>query len=527
MKVLVSDNLAKAGVDILENMPGIDVDVNTGLSVEGLLEIIGDYDGLAIRSATKVTKEVLAAAKNLKVVGRAGIGVDNVDIPEATSRGVIVMNTPGGNTVTTAEHAISMMLSMARKIPQATASMKAGKWEKKKFSGVELLNKNLGIIGIGNIGSIVADRAQGLKMKVIAYDPFITEEKAAELNIELVSLKDLYARADFISIHTPLNNDTRNLLDKKAFAKMKDGVMILNCARGGIINEDDLYDAIKKGKVASAALDVFAQEPPAADHKLFSLDNVICTPHLGASTGEAQVNVSVAVANQIADYLLNGTILNSVNVPSVSAELLITLKPQIELGEKMGSVLSQSLIEGGIKELEIEYSGEVASQVTAPITSAILKGFLSALTDSVNFVNAPAVAKERGMKVKETTSKEVEDYASLITVTAVLSSGKRSIAGTVFGKKDLRIVRLHRYAVETAPEGNILMLMNYDKPGVIGNVGNLLGEHGINIASMNFGREKKGKNAISLINVDEDVSLEVLNKITELPNIISAKLIKL
>ena len=526
MKVLVSDNLANEGVEILKNTPGIDVDVNIGLSKEELIDIIKDYDGLAIRSATKVTKDVLDAAENLKVVGRAGIGVDNVDIPEATKKGIVVMNTPGGNTVTTAEHAISMMLAMARKIPQATSSMKGGKWEKKKFKGVELLNKNLGIVGIGNIGSIVADRAHGLKMKVIAYDPFITKEKAAELEIELVSLDDLYKRADFISVHTPLNDDTRGLLNKDAFAKMKDGVMVINCARGGIIDENDLYDAIVNGKVASAALDVFAKEPP-GEHKLFELDKVICTPHLGASTGEAQVNVSVAVAEQISDYLINGTILNSVNVPSVSSELLLSLKPFITLGEKMGSVLCQSIIKGGVKELTIEYSGEVVSHKTDPISVSILKGFLSVLTDTVNFVNAPVVAKERGIKVKETTSSEVQDYASLITVTAVTADGSFNISGTVFGKKDLRIVRLHNYAVETVPEGNILMLMNNDKPGVIGNVGNTLGKHGINIAAMNFGRESKGHNAISLINVDEEVSKDVIVEILKLPNIISGKLLKL
>jgi D-3-phosphoglycerate dehydrogenase len=525
VKVLVSDNLSNEGTKILENTEGIQVDVKTGLSEDELIEIIGEYSGLAVRSATKATKRVLDAAKNLKVIGRAGIGVDNIDVPEATKRGIIVMNTPGGNTVTTAEHAISMMVAMARKIPQATASMKAGKWEKKKFSGVEILNKTLGIIGIGNIGSIVANRAQGLKMKVVAYDPFITEEKASELEIELVSLDDLYKRADFISIHTPLNDDTRGLVNKDAFSKMKDGVMIMNCARGGIVDEDDLYDAIENGKVAGAALDVFSTEPP-GEHKLFTLDKVICTPHLGASTGEAQVNVAVAVAEQIADYLLNGTILNSVNVPSVSSELLQSLGPYIELGEKMGSVLAQS-IKGGVKELTIEYSGEVASQKTAPITTSILKGFLSILTDMVNFVNAPIIAKERGITVKETSTKEVQDYASLITVTAVTGEGSFNIAGTVFGKKDLRIVKVHNYTVESVPEGNILMLMNNDKPGVIGDVGTTLGKHGINIAAMNFGRESKGHNAISLVNVDEDVSKDVIAEILKLPNILSAKLLKL
>jgi D-3-phosphoglycerate dehydrogenase len=525
VKVLVSDNLSNVGVDILKNTPGIEVDVNTGLSEDELIKIIGNYNGLAVRSATKATKKVLDAAVNLKVIGRAGIGVDNIDVAEATKKGIIVMNTPGGNTITTAEHAVSMMLSMTRNIPQATASMKSGKWEKKKFSGVEIYSKTLGIIGIGNIGSIVADRAHGLKMKVVAYDPFITEEKATELEIELVSLDDLYKRADFISIHTPLNDDTRGMVNKEAFDKMKDGVMVLNCARGGIINEDDLYDAVVSGKVASAALDVFAKEPP-GEHKLFELDKVICTPHLGASTDEAQVNVAVAVAEQIADYLLHGTILNSVNVPSVSAELLQSLRPYITLGEKLGSVLAQS-IKGGIKELTIEYSGEVASSKTAPITTSVLKGFLSILTDTVNFVNAPVVAKERGIKVKETSSKEVQDYANLITVTTVTDEGSFNIAGTVFGKNDLRIVRVHNYAVESVPEGNILMLMNYDKPGVIGNTGTTLGKHGINIAAMNFGRESKGHNAISLINVDEDVSQEVISEILKLPNIISAKLLKL
>lgn len=526
MKVLVSDNLSSVGIDILKNTKGLEVDVKIGLSKDELIKIIGEYDGLAVRSETKVTKEVLDAAKKLKVVGRAGIGVDNVDVNEATKNGVVVMNTPGGNTVTTGEHAISMMLSMARKIPQATASMRGGKWEKKKFNGVEIFNKTLGIIGIGNIGSIVSSRAQGLKMKVIAYDPFITEEHAAELEIELVTLDELYKRADFISIHTPLNNDTKGLLNKDTFAKMKDGVMIVNCARGGIVDENDLYDAIVSGKVAGAALDVFEQEPP-GQHKLFELDKVICTPHLGASTDEAQLNVSIAVANQIADYLVNGTILNSVNVPSVSAELLQSLKPYINLGEKMGSILAQSIIKGGIQELNIEYCGDVATNKTKTISISIIKGFLSVLTDMVNFVNAPVIAKERGIKIKESQSADAQDYLNLITVTAVTSEGEYNISGTVFGKKGLRIVKVHDYTVETVPEGNILMLMNHDKPGVIGSVGTLLGKHGINIAAMNFGRESMGRNAISLVNVDGEVSKEIIDEILQLPNIISAKLLRL
>ena len=401
MKILISDSMSEKAAEVFRNTPGLTVDVITGMKPEELKEKIKEYHGLAIRSATKVTAEILEAAENLKVIGRAGTGVDNVDTAAATKKGVVVMNTPGGNTVTTAEHAVSMMMALARKIPQATASMKGGKWEKKKFEGTEMTNKTLGILGVGNIGSVVASRAQGLKMNVIAYDPFISAEAADKLGIALVSMDDLFKRSDFISIHVPLTNDTRGLVNADAIAKMKDGVKIINCARGGIVNEADLAAAIKAGKVSGAAFDVFEQEPPAADNPLLALEEVIVTPHLGASTAEAQESVAVAVAEQMADYLMNGTIRNAVNVPSVPAELLVSLGAYISL-RREARKLSGQILKGGVEEITVEYSGEVVNYDVAPITIACIKGLLDQVMDLyVNFVNAPFVAKERGIKVVE------------------------------------------------------------------------------------------------------------------------------
>ncbi len=526
MKVLISDKMSPKGLEVFKQFPELEVDVKVGMSPEELASVIGQYDGLAIRSATKVTSEIIAAADKLKVVGRAGIGVDNVDIEAATRRGIVVMNTPKGNTITTAEHTLSMMLSLSRNIPQATQSMKAGKWEKSRFMGKELFNKTLGVVGLGNIGSIVADRAQGLKMKVIAYDPFISEERATKMGIERVSLEELYQRADYISVHTPMTSETRHMINKESFVKMKEGVRILNCARGGIINEGDLYEALKSGVVAGAAFDVFEQEPPPADHPLLSLDNFICTPHLGASTDEAQVNVAITVAEQIADYLLNGTITNALNVPSVSAEVLKVVGPYLTLAEKMGLFYSQ-ICEGGtcgLSEVRVEYKGKVAELNQAPITTALLKGLLTPIVGAVvNFVNAPAIAKDRGILVTESKTEEAGNFSSMISLVGSSNGESFTVSGALFGKTEPRIVRINKFEIEALPVGHILVIYAHDKPGVIGSIGSYLGENQVNIGKMQFGREYAGGMSISMVQVDSPVTEEILDGLLQKPNIVSVK----
>ncbi len=527
MKVLISDNISDRAVSIFKGTGVLDCDVCTGLSADELKRKIKDYHALVVRSATKVTRDILMSADNLKVIGRAGTGVDNIDVETATKRGIVVMNTPGGNTVTTAEHAIALLLSLARKIPQATASMREGRWEKKRFQGTEVTGKVLGILGVGNIGSVVAVRAQGLRMNVIAHDPYISREAADKLGITLVSFDELLKRSDFISIHVPLTESTRNLISADAFRKMKKGVRIINCARGGIVNEKDLYDAIKEGIVAGAALDVFEKEPPEKDNPLLGLEEVILTPHLGASTHEAQENVAIAIAEQISDYLLNGTIRNAVNVPSIPAEILSSLGPYIKLGEKLGSFQGQ-ILGGGIEEITIEYSGDVVNYDIAPVTIACIKGLLDQVMDQyVNFVNAPFVAKERGIKVVEIKSSRSIDFASSITIKVRTEEGENLIEGALFGKNDPRIVRLDRFLLDAVPEGYLLVLHNEDKPGVIGNVGTLLGANNINIARLHLGRESVGGEAVSLWNIDTPPSKEIIEKLLKLPNIISARVVKL
>ena len=522
MKVLVSDNIAPKGIEILKTA-GIEVDVKTGMSPAELKSCIGGYSGLIIRSATKVTEEIIDAAKKLKVIGRAGSGLDNVDKNAASKKGIVVMNTPGGNTVTTAEHSFAMLMSAARLIPQATASMKAGKWEKKKFMGVELFNKTLGILGLGNIGSQVAKRARGFEMNVISFDPFLSEESAQAAGIRKVSLDELFAQSDFITIHTPLTPETKGLVNAATIEKMKDGVRIVNCARGGIINEEDLYDALKSGKVAAAALDVLEKEPPPENHPLLSLENLICTPHLGASTAEAQENVALAVAEQVADYLLHGTIRNAVNFPSIPAEQVRRLQPYINLAEKLGGFSSQ-MLEEGTTEITIEYRGDAADINSAPVTIAALKGFLTPiLLETVNFVNAPFIARERGIEVKETKSEDSGDYQSLIALRIRAGDREIYVAGTLFSKKDPRIILINNFNVEIVPEGELLLMYNHDKPGVIGNIGNLLGNNGINIARMHFGRERAGGTAISVVSIDTAPNAEILEQVKRLPNIISVK----
>jgi D-3-phosphoglycerate dehydrogenase len=522
-RVLISDKLSPAAVEIFKNR-GLDVDFKPGLSKEDLLEIIGQYDGLAIRSATKVTADVLEKADNLKVVGRAGIGVDNVDIPAATSKGVIVMNTPFGNSITTAEHAISMMMALARDIPQANASTHAGKWEKSKFMGVELTAKTLGVIGCGNIGSIVCDRALGLRMKVIGFDPFLTAERAADMGIEKVELDELLKRADVITLHTPMTDSTRGIINADAFAKMKDGVRIVNCARGGLIVEADLKVAIESGKVAGAALDVFEEEP-AKENPLFGMEQIIATPHLGASTSEAQENVALQVAEQMADYLLDGAITNAINVPSVSAEDAQKLGPWITLSEQLGLFAGQ-LTETGIEEVTIEFVGDAADLNTKPLVNAMLMGLMKPMLTDVNMVSAPAIVKERGIAVNETKKSQHGAYEGYIMLSVKTERQTRSVGGTVFGDGTPRIIQVKGIGMEAALTPDMLYVTNDDKPGFIGGLGTVLGDAGINIASFNLGRVAQGGDAIALIDVDQEVGADVLKKVMALPNVKQAKALK-
>ena len=520
-KVLISDKLSPQAVEIFKQR-GVEVDLKTGLTEEQLIEIIGDYDGLAIRSATKVTPAVLAAATKLKVVGRAGIGVDNVDVKAATARGVVVMNTPFGNSVTTAEHAISLMMALARDIPAASASTHAGKWEKNKFMGVEMAGKTLGLIGCGNIGSIVADRAQGLKMKVISYDPFLSAERAAALNVEKVELDELLKRADFISLHTPMTDATRNLLGKENLAKCKKGVRIINCARGGLIVEADLKAAIESGHVAGAALDVFEEEP-AKSNPLFGMEQIIATPHLGASTSEAQENVAIQVAEQMAEYLTVGTVTNALNMPSVSAEDAARLKPYLDLAMRLGAFAGQ-MTKGGLTKVSIEYEGKVTELNTKPLSAAALNGLLSPLMEGVNMVNAPVVAKERNIDVSEVRHDRTAHYKTLMRITVVFDGGTFSISGTLFGDKP-RVVALDDVMLEASLGNKMLYVANEDKPGLIGGVGQLLGESKINIANFHLGRNKGATHAVALIEVDDSIDGKLLEKIAKLPNVTEARVL--
>ena len=483
--------------------------------------MIGQYDGLAIRSATKATEKIIAAADNLKVIGRAGIGVDNVDIEKATQRGIIVMNTPFGNTITTAEHAIAMMFAAARQIPAADRLTQAGEWPKSKFMGVEITNKTLGVIGCGNIGGIVADRAIGLKMKVIAFDPFLSPERAVEIGVEKVELEDLFKRADFISLHTPLTDKTRNIVSAEAIATMKDGVRVINCARGGLVDEVALAEAIKSGKVAAAAFDVFAEEP-AKENVLFDLPNVVCTPHLGASTSEAQENVAIQVAEQMADYLVNGAVSNALNMPSITAEEAPRLTPFVKLAEQLGSFAGQ-LTESGLKGIRIEYEGDVADMNTRALTSVVLSGVLKPLLQNVNMVSAPAVAKDRGIHVEETRREQQGAYENYIRVTLETERQERSVAGTVFSNGQPRLIQIKGINMEAELGANMLYITNKDKPGFIGRLGTLLGEHALNIATFNLGRIEEGEDAIALLEIDGAISDEVIAEIAALEGVVQAK----
>ncbi|MBU0673610.1 MAG: phosphoglycerate dehydrogenase [Proteobacteria bacterium] len=527
MKVLISDNLAPIGAKILKDA-GLEVDINTGLPPEELKKIISQYDGLVIRSATRVTAEIIEAAHNLKVVGRAGIGLDNVDILEASKRGIVVMNAPDGNSTTAAEHSIAMMMAMSRKIPQATASMKAGKWEKKKFSGREVTGKTLGIVGIGRIGSIVADRAQGLKMKVIAFDPHMPKDLVEKIGVELVSLDELCQRADFITIHVPFTKETKHVLSHAQFKMMKNDVMVVDCARGGVIDEEALFEALKNNEIAGAALDVFAVEPTTVENcPLLGLGNFICTPHLGASTAEAQENVAVAIAEQMADYLLRGTVTNAVNVPSVSADVLAKVGPYTKLAEMIGAMHMQ-IAKGGVEEVSLEFTGDLADMQTGPITVSFLKGlFTPILKDAVNYVNAPLIAKERGIRVVESKSSRSDDFTNLLEIRVKTSEGENVMAGTVFGKSEPRLVRLNTFRLEALPSGPMLFVANRDVPGVIGALGTTIGSMGVNISRMTVGREEEQGLNIILLNTDVLLNKEQLATVQDLKDIDEAMVLDL
>ncbi len=521
-RVLISDKLSEAAVQIFRDR-GVEVDYlpDLGKDKDALLAKIGDYDGLAIRSATKVSPKILEAAKKLKVIGRAGIGVDNVDIPAASARGIVVMNTPFGNAITTAEHALSMMMALARQIPEASASTLAGKWEKNRFMGVELFNKTLGVIGCGNIGSIVADRALGLKMKVIAYDPFLSPERALEIGVEKVELLELITRSDFITLHTPLTDKTRNIIGEAAISRMKKGVRIINCARGGLVNEDALYDALVSKHVAGAALDVFEVEP-ATDHKLFKLENVIATPHLGASTGEAQENVALQVAEQMSDYLIKGAVTNALNMPSISAEEAPRLKPFVALAEKLGSFAGQ-LTDGLISNIVIEYAGDVGEMNTRALTSAALAGILAPQMGQVNMVSAPVVAKERGIKVDEVKQSKRGAYETYIRITVKTEKYERAVAGTVFSDGKPRIIQIKGIELECNFGPHMLYITNKDKPGFIGAVGTVLGNAKINMATFHLGRLSEGGDAICIVETDGAVPEAVMEDVRKLANVQQVK----
>jgi D-3-phosphoglycerate dehydrogenase len=522
VKVLISDKLSPAAIAIFKDR-GVEVDVKTGLTPAELRAIIGDYDGLAIRSATKVTREVLEVAPKLKVVGRAGIGVDNVDVKSATSRGVVVMNTPFGNAITTAEHAIALMFALARQLPEASASTKAGKWEKNRFMGVELTAKVLGLIGCGNIGSIVADRAVGLKMKVLAYDPYLTEARAVQLGVEKAELDTVLARADFITVHTPLTDATRNILSREALAKTKKGVRIINCARGGLVDEAALYDALVAGHVAGAALDVFEVEP-AEKNPLFSLENVICTPHLGASTTEAQENVALQVAEQISDFLLTGSVSNALNMPSVSAEEAPRLRPYMELCRLLGGFAGQltQAKDGVLRRVLIEFEGAAAPLNHKPLSAAALAGLLGPVMEGVNMVSAPVFARDHGIEVSEAVHDRVGDYQSLVRITVATDKQTRSVAGTLIGNGRPRLVEIKGIKVEADFARHMLYVTNKDKPGFIGRFGMILADAGVNIATFHLGRAAEGEDAICLVSTDGDTPDAVLAKVRALPLVMQA-----
>jgi len=523
-RVLVTDHLAQRGVDLIRETPGFEVEVEN----EGTPGIIADRcrtaDALIVRSATHVTADLLSNSPRLKVVGRAGVGVDNVDMEAATARGVVVMNTPGGNAISAAEHTLSMLLSLVKNIPQAAASMKEGKWEKGRFLSIELAGKTLGIIGLGRIGGEVARRAKAFNLRILVFDPYVSAERAQAMGVELVDLADVYRQADFITIHTPRTDETADLVCADTIARMKDGVRIINCARGGIVNEADLYEALRNGKVGGAALDVFAREP-ITDSPLFTLPNFISTPHLGAASEEAQEAVAVEIAQQVIDYLQKGIIRNAVNAPSVPLEVLRKLQPYLTLGEKLGKLASQ-LSEGRLAEIRLAFRGDIAALDCAPLTTATVQGVLAPMHDTVNMVNALPIAKARGIRLVESKSTELTDFASLISVTLMTDRNQTEVAGTLFSRQDPRLVEIDGFRLEALLDGLLLIYSNMDVPGVIGRIGMLLGRNGVNIAGMQLGRQQRGGRAVAVVNVDDPVPGPVLEEIRRIPNIVYAKLVR-
>jgi D-3-phosphoglycerate dehydrogenase len=524
-RVLVTDSLQEVGVEALR-AEGLEVDVIPTLPPAELARRVGPYAGLVVRSASKVTAEVIAAAGALEVIGRAGVGLDNVDIDAASRRGIVCMNTPGGNTIAAAEHTLALLLAMARKLPQAHGYLKGGKWERERFLGAEVYGKTLGIAGLGRIGQEVARRAQGFAMTVIAYDPYLTAEVAQRLGVELVDLDTLYRRSDFITVHVPLTKDTRGLIGATELAKMKDGVRIVNCARGGIVDEAALAAAIQAGKVAAAAFDVFEQEPPWGS-PLLDLEPVVVTPHLGASTEEAQTSVAVAIAQQVADLLVRGIVRNAVNAPSVDPEVLKELAPYLRLAAKLGSFLGQ-VADGRMAEVRLSYAGEIASHAVQPLTVTFLRGLLAViLEESVTDVNAPYLARQRGLRVVESKTPVSEDFASLLSAELTTDRGTWQVGGALFNRKEPRIVQVDGYGMEAHPDGWMVVFSNDDVPGVIGRIGTLFGTHGINIAGMQLGRQRPGGRAVSIVNLDSAVPDGVLAELRALPNIRSASLVRL
>jgi D-3-phosphoglycerate dehydrogenase / 2-oxoglutarate reductase len=526
MKVLASDKLAESGLKKLRDA-GFDVDMKTGLSEDELVKIIPEYDALVVRSETKVTPKIIEAGKKLKIIARAGVGVDNVDLPSATKKGIIVVNSPEGNTIAAAEHTWAMLLAMSRNIPQAQASLKAGKWERSKFTGVEVYGKTLGVLGLGKIGSHVANYAIAFGMKVVAYDPFVSKEYADKIGVEIKDLDSVIKEADYITLHLPKNKDTSNLINSEKIKTMKDGVRIVNCARGGIINEIDLADALKSKKVAAAAIDVFEKEPPEPTNPLLSLDNAVTVPHLGAATVEAQVNVAIDVVEQIIEVLNGGTARAAVNIPSMKPEILSAVAPYMKLAEKMGKLVGQ-LSEGAISEVKIGYYGEVGGLDTSPLTVAVLKGLLStAMEEGVNFVNAPIVAKERGINITESKSTESFDFANKISISVGSDDKKRKVEGSLFASLGERIVGIDGVSVDAVPSGYLIVASHIDQPGIIGHVGTVLGKNNVNIAGMEVGRNKLGGDAVMVLNVDGPVSDKGMKELEKVKGIHSAKLVSM
>ncbi len=511
MKVLISDKLDARCVEVLQKDQEIEVDVRTGLKADELKDIIGDYEGLIVRSSTKVTEDLLSAAGNLRVIGRAGAGVDNIDLDAATRHGIVVMNTPGGNSVSTAEHSFAMMIAMARNIPQANASVKAHKWERSDYTGVELDGKTLGVLGLGKVGRLVAARAAAFGMKVLGYDPFVSAEKAESYGARLSELDSLLEAADVLTFHLPMNEKTRHILDEAALARCRDGVFVVNCARGGIVDEEALLRALESGKVAGAAIDVYETGEPPSNWDLIDHDRVVCTPHLGASTREAQASVALQVAEQVGDLLMERVIRNAVNVPSVEPEMYRKMQPFLDLGERLGRIQAQ-LLDGQLERVTVEYRGDVNEYPTAPLTAAVLRGLVDTMSDEpVNFVNAPFFMQERGVRVDELRSSEHEDFANLITVICQTSTRQRTLSGSLFGKHQPRLVRLDEYTFDALPEGHMLFYVNQDRPGIIGQIGTVMGDYNINIAQMYCGRHVVGGGALTVLKVDSEIPQEVIS----------------